>query len=289
MSYEPPTDGANHVVAYQEIDGIRCYAPQVALDYADYPSDGFDVTADVEARSFWVRTRNRILGQVFKRFTDPSRQLDVLEIGCGNGGVIDKLRRIPNLRLTGSEIYIQGLRYALAKMPDIDFIQLDATDIPFRDAFDVVGAFDVLEHIEDDELVMRQVRLALRPDGLFIVTVPQYQWMWSTLDELVHHKRRYGWRDLEAKLERAGFEVVYTTSFVTALFPIMMMTRLFDRVRRRTGDTKAEFSDRVGAPKLINRLFDWMMRLDEGALKLGATLPFGGSLLTVARPRPTPL
>ncbi len=267
------------------IDGIRCYAPEVALDCTDYPSDGFDVTADVAARSFWVRTRNRILAQVFKRFTDRSRPLDVLEIGCGNGGVIDMLRRIPNLRLTGSEIYLQGLRYAREKMPGVVFIQLDATDIPFERAFDVIGAFDVLEHIQDDETVMAQVRRALRPDGLFIITVPQYQWMWSTLDELVHHKRRYAVRELEAKLQRAGFDVIYRTSFVTALFPVMVATRLFDRLRPRTGDTRTEFSDRVGPPPLINGLLDWIMRVDEAWLKLGATLPIGGSLLAVARPR----
>jgi SAM-dependent methyltransferase len=272
--------------SYTEIEGIRCYAPEVALDYTAYPSDGFDVTADVEARSFWVRTRNRILAQVFKRFTDPSRPLDVLEIGCGNGGVIDTLRRIPNLRLTGSEIYLRGLRYARAKMPDVDFIQLDATDIPFRAAFDVVGAFDVLEHIDDDERVMAQVRRTLRPDGLFIITVPQYQWMWSTLDELVHHKRRYGARELERKLDDAGFDVIYRTSFVTVLFPAMLATRMFDRLRGRSGDTKAEFSERVGPPPLINSLLGWVMRLDEAGLKLGVTLPFGGSLLAVARPRP---
>lgn len=271
---------------YQEIDGIRCYAPQVALDYTDYPSDGFDVTADVEARSFWVRTRNRILGHVFKRFTDPSRPLDVLEIGCGNGGVIGALRQLPNLRITGSEIYIQGLRYARTKMPDLDFIQLDATDIPFRDAFDVIGAFDVLEHIEDDELVMRQVYAALKPDGLFVVTVPQYAWMWSTLDEIVLHKRRYGRQELVDKLRRADFEVLYVTSFITVLFPFMMVTRLRDLASRRSGFTKAEFSDRVSLPAPLNSFFDWMMRMDEAVLKLGATLPFGGSLLTVARRRP---
>ena len=63
--------------------------------------------------------------------------------------------------------------------------------MPFQGEFDIVGAFDVLEHIENDELVMQGVRNALRPGGLFLVTVPQYQWMWSALDEIVHHKRRY--------------------------------------------------------------------------------------------------
>ena len=272
-------------VSYSEIEGIRCYAPSVALDCADYPSGGFDVSADTQARSFWCRTRNRVLHQVFERFTDRSRPLDVLEIGCGIGGVIASLRRMPNLRLTGSEIYIQGLRYARAKMPDVDFIQLDATDIPFRGAFDVVGAFDVLEHIEEDELVMRQVHEALRPDGLFIVTVPQYQWMWSPLDEIVHHKRRYSRREMQDKLRRAGFELVYMTSFVTALFPSMLLTRLRPRRRRPSGDIKAEFAEWVILPGPLNRLCDWISRLDEAILKCGVTLPFGGSLLAVARAR----
>jgi len=274
----PPVSDAS----FQEIEGIRCYAPQVALDCADYPSDGFDVSADVEARSFWCRTRNRVLRQVFERFIDRSQPREVLEIGCGIGGVIGSLRQIPNLRLTGSEIYIQGLRYARAKMPDVEFIQLDATAIPFRDAFDVVGAFDVLEHIDDDELVMRQVCASLRPDGFFVVTVPQYQWMWSTLDTLVHHKRRYSRRELTSKLRAAGFDVIYVTSFVTTLFPFMLVSRLRDRGRPSV-DAKAEFSEWVSLPGALNRLFDWMTRLDEVALKLGLTLPFGGSLLAVAR------
>lgn len=273
-------------VPYTEIEGIRCYAPAVALSYTDYPSGGFDVTAEVESRSFWCRTRNRVLTQVFQRFTDHSRPLDVLEIGCGIGGVIGALRRIPNLRLTGSEIYIQGLKYARKKMPDVNFIQLDATDIPFRDSFDVVGAFDVLEHIDQDELVMRQVRDALRPEGLIIVTVPQYQWMWSRLDELVHHKRRYSRAEMVGKLQRAGFEVLYTTSFVTTLFPFMWLSRLRDRGQAPSSDETADFSDRVSLPGPLNTVFDWMMRIDETALKLGATLPFGGSLLAVARRRP---
>ena len=117
---------------FQEIDGFRCYAPDVALDCSHYPSEGFDVTAEVEARSFWCRSRNRVLHLVFERFTDRSRPLDVLEIGCGIGGVINELRRLPNLHVTGSEIYLQGLRYARSRLPGVDFIQLDATEMPFQ-------------------------------------------------------------------------------------------------------------------------------------------------------------
>jgi SAM-dependent methyltransferase len=276
-------DLGNKGGGYKDIDGIRCYAPEVAQAYTDYPSEGFDLTAKEEARSFWCRTRNRVVTQVFRRFTDRTRPLDVLDIGCGIGGVVGALRKLPNLRLTGSEIYLQGLRYARARLPDVDFIQLDATNIPFRAAFDVISAFDVIEHIPDDELVMRQVREALRPKGLFIVTVPQYQWMWSSLDDIVHHKRRYSRRELIAKLNRSGFDVIYATSFLTILFPLMMLSRLKGNQRPPSVDKAKDFSDSVKLPGPLNTLFDCVMRIDEALLRLGVTLPFGGSLLVVAR------
>lgn len=268
------------------IDGIACYAPAVARDHADYPESGFEVTVAVEARSFWCRTRNRILKQVFRRFTDNSRQLDVLEIGCGVGGVVGALQELPNLRLTASEIYIQGLKFARKRWPGIEFIQLDATQMPFHGAFDVIGAFDVLEHIEDDELVMRNVHGALRPGGTFVITVPQYQWMWSTLDELVYHKRRYSRDEMVARLKRSGFDPIYTTSFVTLLFPMMAISRLLDRGKNSNDQAEEQFSDRVALPGRLNTVFDWVMRIEESLLRLGVRLPFGGSLLVVARRRP---
>jgi SAM-dependent methyltransferase len=277
------SDGQPELSLYTTIDGFRCYAPVLAVDYGDYPSEGFDVTAEIEAGSFWCRTRNRILRLMFERFAARTRTLDVLEVGCGTGNVLTTLREIPNLRLTGSEIYLQGLRYARKRLPEVEFIQLDATDIPFHERFDVIGAFDVIEHIDADEQVMREAHGALRPDGLFIVTVPQYQWMWSHLDEVVHHKRRYGRGELLSKLRNAGFDVLYTTSFVTTLFPLMAAARLRDRSRQASSGTRADFEFHVDVPAPLNALFDWITRIDEVFLKVRLSLPFGGSLLVVAR------
>jgi SAM-dependent methyltransferase len=270
---------------FVEIDGFRCYAPALALECADYPSEGFEVTAEVEAKSFWCRSRNRILRRLVERFADRSRELAMLEIGCGIGGVIAGLREMRNLRITGSEIYVQGLRYARSRFPDVDFIQIDATAMPFRNAFDIVGAFDVLEHIQADERAIRGVHGALRSGGLFLVTVPQYQWLWSTLDEIVQHKRRYSRSEMRAKLEASGFDVVFCSSFVTTLFPAMAASRLVARTRARQPDVKEAFAAEVTLPPAANRLCDWIMRIDELALRAGISLPFGGSLLVVARKR----
>lgn len=268
---------------YTLIDGFRCYAPQLITDHADYPSEGFDVTVEVEKRSFWCRTRNRVLNIILDS-CGAVPPLTMLEIGCGTGTVLASLKDRQGLTLTGSEIYLQGLRYARQRLPGVDFIQLDATNIPFHDEYDIVGAFDVLEHIDADEQVMREVAKALKPGGLFLITVPQYPWMWSQLDEIVHHKRRYTKRELTSKLEKAGYDVVRTTSFVTALFPMMAAARLRDR-GRRSEDAKQAFEDQVLLPAPVNTLFDWIMRLDEFAIRLGLSLPFGGSLLAVARKR----
>lgn len=267
---------------FEVISGFRCYAPQLAQATDDYPREGFEITARVEAQSFWCRTRNRVLRQVFMRFTDRSRPLDVLEIGCGIGGVLRELRLIPNLRLTGSEVSLEGLSFARASIPDVDFIQLDATRLPFPEEFDVIGAFDVLEHIDADVTVIEQVYQALRPRGMFIITVPQYQWMWSTHDELFKHKRRYDRRLLTTRLEAAGFRLIYVTSFITALFPLMMAARIFARHPAGVQNTGSAIAAQVGLPPAVNWIFDKIMRVEELALRLGVVLPFGGSLLAVA-------
>ena len=269
--------------AFTEIEGFRCYAPELARNDADYPSEGFDVTAAVEATSFWCRTRTRIIRDVIERFTDASRTLDMLEIGCGIGGVVGALRPLPHLRLTASEVYLQALRYARARVAGVQFIQLDATAMPFREEFDIIGAFDVLEHIDDDDRVIEGVGAALRRDGLFLVTVPQHKWMWSALDEIVCHKRRYSRADLLGKLRRHGFEILFCSSFVTLLFPAMAASRLVSRLRGRSTDRKRAFAAEVTLPPLANRICDVLMRADEAALRARLSLPFGGSLLAVAR------
>lgn len=272
-------------VAWQEIDGIRCYAPELAGLHTDYPAAGFAVTAAVEARSFWCRSRIRILEGVIHRFTDRARTLDMLDIGCGIGGIVGALGRMGHLRLTGSEIYLSGLRYARTRLPGVSFIQLDATRIPFAASYDIIGAFDVLEHIDQDEQVMRSVWNALRPGGLFLITVPQYPWMWSHLDEIVHHKRRYTRAELVRKLAQAGYDVEYVTSFVTALFPMMAASRMLSNARAHSSDTRKEFESEVSLPAPLNAVFDLIMRVDEALIGLGMSLPFGGSLLAVARRR----
>ncbi len=266
------------------IDGITCYAPDLAESYDSYPSEGFDVTVEGEERSFWCRSRNRLLVHLLRRFAPRDRPVKLLEIGCGTGNVLSALRQLPNFELTGSEIYLNGLKHAQRRLPDVRFVQLDATNMPFRDEFDVIGAFDVLEHIEDDVRVAEHAYAALRPGGLFVVTVPQYPWMWSDLDEIVKHQRRYTRGQLVGRLTGAGFEILRCTSFVSTLFPAMAAVRLLSsRQPAAERDTRQAFDNQVRLSGPTNAFCDAAMRVDEALIALGASLPFGGSLAVVAR------
>jgi SAM-dependent methyltransferase len=244
--------------------------------------EGFDPAAfahlaELEQGSFWFRARNRLIAWAVSRYFPAARSL--LEVGCGTGFVLAGLRRaLPQLQLVGGELHLQGLEHAAARLPGVDLLHLDARRLPFAEEFDVVGAFDVLEHIDDDRGALAEMRAAVRPGGGLVVTVPQHPWLWSAVDDYGEHQRRYRRAELAAKVAAAGFELRRLTSFVTALLPAMAAVRLWGRLRPTPPDPAAE----LATPRSLNRALERVMDLERAAIARGVDLPAGGSLLAVA-------
>src|SRR5439155_17137550 len=128
------------------------FAP--AAEAADaMEQEGFEHLPDIEAKSFWFRSRNRLISWALRRYFPKARSL--LEVGCGTGFVLAGLHReVPGLELAGGELSHAGLVTARRRLPGAQLYQMDACSIPFEDEFDVVGAFDVLEHVDDDEAAL---------------------------------------------------------------------------------------------------------------------------------------
>ena len=274
----------SRLLQYQLVDGIKCYSLDEADSYTDYPDDGFDVTDKLEERSFWVRSRNRLFKSIIRKYSARLVTPKFLEIGCGTGAFIEALASEVNLDITGSEIYIKGLGYAKRRQPKVDFIQYDAQQGVLPEKFDIIAAFDVIEHIDDDVATIANIYDMLNDGGYFIVTVPQHKFLWSKLDQIVKHKRRYSRRELVDKLRKQGFSVVRRTSFVFVLFPLMAVARLLDRPTKDSDSLiDGKFEERVGFSRSLNWIFDKLMRIDEALIMRGVSLPFGGTLLAVAR------
>lgn len=277
-----PTDGytcPNCGTEPIKLNGFTAYASELAEQNSGFKASYFANLAPLEAKHFWFRARNRLIAWALEKYCPNFKSF--LEIGCGTGYVLSGIAKLnPKARLEGSEIFTSGLTFAASRLPNVNFMQLDARNIPFSAEFDVIGAFDVLEHIEEDVLVMRQINESLKPQGVMLLTVPQHQWLWSPVDNYACHVRRYSAAELHAKVMSAGFEILRSSSFVSSLLPVMYVSRMLQR--RTTGNDLNSTSELIISPWL-NQLLERVLLLEIAMIRSGISFPIGGSRLIVAR------
>jgi SAM-dependent methyltransferase len=265
-----------HVVQLTET--IPTFAPELADTVTGFDPKSFEELAQLEAGHFWFRARNQLIVGLANRVFPLAQRF--LEIGCGTGFVLSALAEARSWeRLAGSELHPSGLAHARRRLPRrVEFVQMDARNIPAAAVFDLTGAFDVIEHIPEDETVLRGLRAATETGGGTIITVPQHPWLWSRADEVAHHQRRYRRGELESKLRRNGFAVLFSSSFTALLLPLMAASRL----KRGTAGTKEDaYEFRINPG--INRLMFEVLRAEVGLTLAGVPWPAGGSRVVVAR------
>lgn len=256
------------------VDDLPAFAPDLPVAAIGFDPSRFQVLADVERRHFWFRSRTELIVWALRKHFPHAQSL--LEIGCGTGNFLAALAGRLSRRV-GSEAHVAGLALAARAAPGAELLQMDARRIPYRDEFDVVAAFDVIEHIDDDAEVLREMFAACRSGGGIIVTVPQHPWLWSYRDEFARHRRRYRRAELISKLAAAGFERPWASSFLTLLLPVMALSRLRQRAPQGF-DASREL--RVG--RVSNLLLAAFMGLERSLIRAGMRLPVGGSLLVLA-------
>jgi SAM-dependent methyltransferase len=258
-------------------NGFPAWAPEMAHEGGGFHESFFAELAKREVGNFWFEARNAIITRTLRRFFPHFNSF--LEIGCGAGFVLNGIARaFPGIRLVGTEIFVAGLPFAAARVPTASFAQMDARRLPYAAEFDVVGAFDVIEHIEEDVDVLENLKRAVIPGGGVIVSVPQHKWLWSETDSQAFHFRRYEKQDLHEKIESVGLKIVYSTSFVSLLLPLMFLSR---RRGNQSGEFDASREFRLGAA--ANASLRAVMGIESLFLAAGLTFPVGGSRLVVAR------
>ncbi len=242
-------------------DAVTGHGGSPSLDVPDY---------------WWYRARAELLRTVFEpRVAAGAR---VLDVGSADGPSVGWLDAGGNT--ISMDVDPRGLRPG--------GVCGSALALPFRDdAFDVVTAFDVIEHCDPEHLVMSELTRVLKPGGTLMLAVPAYQWAWSDHDVANGHHRRYTRRRLTAAARDAGMEVERVTHAFAAVFPMFAAERLARRVRDavRRRPSRVSAADVVEVPQLAgwaDRLLGRMCRLDERLLSR-VDLPFGSSVLICAR------
>jgi len=244
--------------------------------------------ARAEEAHWWARGRAAILESSLERWVEqllPGRagQLRLLDVGCGTGflaarmqrfGVVEGLETAPEARALARERLGPGFVLHEAPLPG---------GLPAGASYDVVTAFDVLEHLEDPGPALAALRSALRPGGFLLCTVPAFQFLWSAHDEAHHHFRRYRDALLRVQLQQAGFEVRWSSHFNAWLFPAVASVRLAQRLLPRPANATAATSDLAAPPAApLNAFLERLFASERHVLVRGGRLPFGVSLAAVA-------
>jgi SAM-dependent methyltransferase len=245
--------------------------------------------AEAEAAHFWFRARNAVLSAMILsivRNWGPGYR--VLEIGCGTGFVLRGLERVCEEGvLTGMDLFSEGLMYARRRVC-CGLVQGDMTRPPFAAPFDVVGMFDVLEHLKDDLTALRRAHGMLTDRGALVLTVPGHASLWSYFDDLGRHCRRYEVAELRDKLARAGLQVGFLSQFMMPLFPILWLGRRTGKRRHATVDAQnmerayGLFAEELRIRPLTNGILTFLLSQEAHLLRRRIPLPIGSSILAVA-------
>ncbi len=186
--------------------------------------------AELDQRHWWYRARREVIAALIRRRARPPAGAKVLEIGCGTGhnlgmlrefGAVDALELDEEARSVAESRL--GKTVMSAPLPELSGVA--------EHEYDLIGAFDVVEHIDDDDAALASIAGRLKPGGKLVVTVPAHQWMWSAHDVVNHHKRRYSRAALKRLIEGSPLQLEAIGYFNSLLFPAAMAERLLSKLR----------------------------------------------------------
>jgi SAM-dependent methyltransferase len=243
-----------------------------------------------EDRHWWFNTRTRGLLRVLDRYVAPDGRWPVLDVGCGAGNMMHHLRRYG--RVVGVDNFEKPL--IICRQRGYDPQLAPAETLPYADnTFGLVALLDVVEHCENDLVVIREACRVCAPGGYLAVTVPAFSWLWTDNDTINGHKRRYTAGQLRQVLDTAGFAPQRVSYAFFMVFPLaaglLVVRRLSGRRQTVAAPRRDEDAYQVEMEPTHPLLNAVLARLGgiEASLLGHVDLPLGSSIVAIAR-KPAP-
>jgi SAM-dependent methyltransferase len=219
---------------------------------------------------WWWRAREDILLQRIRTLLAAKPSARILDVGCGAALFFDALE--PFGHVEGIESDRASVERSGKWRSRVTVGELDAAYHPSA-PFDLILMLDVLEHIPDPRPALRRAGEILAPGGRILITVPAFNWLWTTHDEVNHHVTRYSAATMGRVIGQAGLATLETTY----LFQSLVLPKLFVRAREAFASSPPSIPP-IPAPA-INRTVRAWFRAEHA---VAGWLPFGTSLLVVA-------
>ncbi|NNJ26941.1 class I SAM-dependent methyltransferase [Alienimonas chondri] len=249
-----------------------------------YPEDGNSDCFQVEDASFWFQHRNAVIRAMIQRYAPAENAGWFLDVGGGNGfqsKAIQELGFSAALIEPGREGCENALRRGVRNVLNCT---LAGSSISPRSVA-MTGAFDVVEHIDAQEEFLSQIHEVLQPEGLFFMTVPALDWLWSFEDVHAGHFRRYSLRSASEVLEAAGFTIEFASYFFRPLVaPILLLRSIPSAIGiRRTASRSVTEKEHQLPDSLIGRSISRGLSREREQLERQKRISVGSSLVVVAR------
>jgi SAM-dependent methyltransferase len=266
--------------AYPHENGIARFAAGRASAPA-YDVRDFARLSRVEDEQFWFVSRRAIILDGLRRCVPDLAARPLYDVGCGPGGLLAYLAA-QGVPVAGAcDAYVEGLVLARRRLGGVPLAHVDNDGPPpLARGQKMLGMFDVLEHLDDDEGMLRWAAGVLEPGGILVVTVPAHPFLFDEADALAFHRRRYRRRELDERLRRAGFDVRLLTHFMSPLVPMLILSRALGRLVRGRS-LAAHRQSELGVVPVLNPALRAVLALERAVLRV-ARPPFGTSLLAVA-------
>lgn len=233
--------------------------------------------ADIQDRHWWYEGRRRIIATLIKRLNIP-KSSRILEAGCGPGANLEMLAQFGEVSAFEPDDFAINHCRRHSGIPEQRLVTgFLPSPIPFTEPFDIVGAFDVIEHVEADLASLKALYGLTKPGGYALFTVPACPFLWSQHDVANHHYRRYMLPPFKSLLRQAGYNVTYISYYNTILFPLVAGVRFFKKFL----SIKDKPDETLPHP-LVNKILCLIFSLEQYVLGR-VRLPFGVSIIAVCQ------
>ena len=263
---------------FDEQGGILLFAGDYEEFFADHTKESVSILEKSATEHFWLLERKRWVMRAVTRYLGISDQF--LDVGVGGCDIAIGLRD-KGIDVTLADIQKESLEIG-AKLGFEHLFQFNLYEPVFKDHFQGVGVFDVLEHLDDDALAIKNLLQMISPGGFVFATVPAFNFLWNNRDNMEMHKRRYSRRQFVDLFQSQGADVVSCTYIFSFIFPLLLIRAMQSWLAPRTEFSEADQLQQFSIGSMVNKALKLATKVERKIFRQ-RSLPFGGSLLLIAR------
>lgn len=228
----------------------------------------------LEDKHWWHISKRRIVHKLIENYNS-YKNPKILDIGCGTG---KNMRELQNLgTVYGLDSSSEALRFC--KKRGLNNLMLGSAEKTHlkSNSFDIITLLDVLEHT-DDKKTIKEVSRILSGNGLLIITVPAFNWLWSSWDVVLHHQRRYTIKSLSLVLEKNNLEIMK----ISYMYSYLIIPTLIIRTIKSFFFRKSYPSDFKLSSPLFHQIMTRLTAFEAFFIML-MSVPIGTSIIAVAK------